>query len=406
MSLNLSNTALQIDGMAADLKARQSGRARRLRNALRIIRGFSLDDFNLRVKQAGADLAWDVPRVLDAPASRYVPLPPPPDFCVAAADGSHIDVDRDVPVRCFLINTGVAVLTYGSSPNARLSNRPRLYARDDELVIRDADGRREQSIEGAVLGAKRTVEEIGALVEVVRDLPKSTPALALLDGSLVMMGLVGRGYDDFVGRALIEQGLVKALGEFRGMARARPLAVAGYISLPRSAEVVSALRLMADPCHVSGADDRSERRGSGRGPCVAPQTDVEGVLDREVFAQILERGERSALFASSSPLVKNLYGDNGVDFFYVNAGEEIGRVEVPSWVAEDEAALGLAHSLVADQCLRGRGYPVGLMEAHEQAVVSGADRRLFVRMVENTLQSQALPVYSSEKSRSKRLRWL
>ena len=87
-------------------------------------------------------------------------------------------------------------------------------------------------------------------------------------------------------------------------------------------------------------------------------------------------------------------------------GKEIGRVEVPSWVAADEGSLGLAHALVVDQCRRGRGYPVGLMEAHEQAVIGGHEREMFRQMVEDALERQHLPVYTSEKARSKRLRWV
>ena len=96
----------------------------------------------------------------------------------------------------------------------------------------------------------------------------------------------------------------------------------------------------------------------------------------------------------------------GVAFFYVHAGEEVGRVETPSWVADNPDLLGLAHALVIDQCARGRGYPVALMEAHEQAVVTGADRRYFGEMVNGALQRGGLPVFTSEKALSKRLRWL
>ena len=46
------------------------------------------------------------------------------------------------------------------------------------------------------------------------------------------------------------------------------------------------------------------------------------------------------------------------------------------------------------------------MEAHEQAVVTGADRRYFAEMVDGALQRGGLPVFTSEKARSKRLRWL
>ena len=404
MSLDLSKTATQIDGMAVELKDRQSEREQRLRSALEAIESFSLDDYEVMREQVGESRNWNLPAVLDAPDSRYSPVPVPPDFCVAAADGSHIDIDRHLPVRCFLINTGVSVLTYGLEPDADLFSRPRLYARDDELVIRDAETYRQQAIEGAVLGAKRAVEEIRALVEVVRDLPNSTPTLALLDGSLVMLGLVGQLYGEFVLRELIEEGFVKALEELREMAGDRPLAVASYVSLPQSAQVVSALRLMGCQYETTDLQNRCGPPGPGRQPC---DRCVGGVLDREIFAHVLEPGERSTAFATSPPpALAGYYRGTGVSFFYVNVGEEIGRVEVPSWVADDEGALGLAHSLVVDQCRRGRGYPVGLMEAHEQAVVSGSDRRYFVQLVEKALHTERMPVYTSEKARSKRLRWL
>ena len=93
-------------------------------------------------------------------------------------------------------------------------------------------------------------------------------------------------------------------------------------------------------------------------------------------------------------------------FYYLNTGDEIARMEVPAWVAEDETLLSLSHSLVLDQCRKGLGYPVSIMEAHEQAVIGGSERELFRRMVEDTLAERHLPVYTSEKERSKRLRWL
>jgi len=219
-----------------------------------------------------------------------------------------------------------------------------------------------------------------------------------------MMGLVGQFYPDFVLRELIEEGYVAALEELRGMAGERPIAVASYISLPRSTQIVTALRLMVCPYGVSPSDNRCGLPGPGRAPC-GPC--VGGVLDREIFQRLLKPGERSALFATSPPpAVADYYRGIGVGFFYANVGEEIGRVEVPSWLMEDEEMLGLVHALVEDQCHRGRGYPVGLMEAHEQAVVSGADRRHFVELMENALRSQRMPVYTSGKARSKRIRWL
>ena len=96
------------------------------------------------------------------------------------------------------------------------------------------------------------------------------------------------------------------------------------------------------------------------------------------------------MFATTSPDVDKYYRGTGLSFFYLNAGEEIARVEVPSWVAEREEAVNLTHSLLVDQCGRGHGYPVALMEAHEQAVVTGVDRRYFVELVEQALFDQRL----------------
>ncbi len=401
MSLDLTGTAVQIDGMAVEMRARQDHHQRRLHAALEAIWAFPLDEYAEKREQGGGDAAWNAPAVLESPGARHPEPPMPADFSVVAVDGSHIDVDRHLAARCFLINTGYAALAYGSRPEAYLGSAPRLYAREDEMVIRDPDSARQQAIEGAVLGAKRTVEEIRKLVEIVRGLSGEVPTLALLDGSLVMLGLVGSLNQDFVLRELVEEGFARALEELRELAEQRPLAVASYISLPRYSEVVRALRLMA----CSYADAEAYRCGmtGGGEPC---DRCVGGVLDREIFSRLLEPGERSAMFATSSAAVERYYMGNEIDFFYVNTGEEIGRVEVPAWVAEDESSLALAHGLIVDQCRRGHGYPVALMEAHEQAAVTGSDRRYFVDLVERALQGRDLPVYTSEKARSKRMRWL
>ena len=85
---------------------------------------------------------------------------------------------------------------------------------------------------------------------------------------------------------------------------------------------------------------------------------------------------------------------------------EIARVEIPQWVATDESLLNLTHSLVLDQCQRGQGYPVALSEAHEQAVVTAADRENFWRLVESSLVEEHLPSLGSAKNQSKRTRWV
>ncbi|MDX9804055.1 MAG: DNA double-strand break repair nuclease NurA, partial [Dehalococcoidales bacterium] len=100
------------------------------------------------------------------------------------------------------------------------------------------------------------------------------------------------------------------------------------------------------------------------------------------------------------------YGSNRVHFYYIKAGQEIARVEIPQWVAKDAQLLDLSHSLVASQCEKGQGYPVALAEAHEQAVVTGADRENFYHLVDDCLAGKKMPVSISAKSLSKKTRWV
>lgn len=181
------------------------------------------------------------------------------------------------------------------------------------------------------------------------------------------------------------------------------MAVASYISLPNSAEVVNLLRLaLCDLDPVGHCQVHCRALAPGGRRCDA----AHDVTDRELFARTLAPGERSAVFASRSPVARDAYGPHRVHFFYVNVGEEIGRVELPAWVADDPALLSLAHALVVDNARRGAGYPVALQEAHEQAVVTGADREAFKNMVERALEGRGLPVYTSQKQRSKRRPWV
>ena len=74
-------------------------------------------------------------------------------------------------------------------------------------------------------------------------------------------------------------------------------------------------------------------------------------------------------------------------FHYLNTGEEIARVEVPRWVAQDEGLLSPADTLARNQRRASRGYPVAISEAHEQAVINGRDRQTFKELVSQFLES-------------------
>ncbi len=328
----------------------------------------------------------------------------PPDHVVVAVDGSHIDVDRHAPARLFLINTGYVVLRYGELPDARLWNTPLLCADDETLTLRDPNGTREVPVEGPLLGMLRAVMEIEALVPLVESVPAELPVVALLDGSLILWGLTGDAYPEFVRQALLTERLLPALERLRELAASRTLAVASHVSLPRSTDVLNALRIAPEVCRWDrvNCDGNCGALARGSRNCDV----VAGPTDASLFAAALRPGERSHTFRTTSSIVTDYYDRHQVHFYYAHLGEEIARVEVPAWTADDPRALDLTHSGVLSQAVKGHGYPLALQEAHEQAVVSGADREYFSQLVEEMLAAEHLPTSTSQKARSKRTRFI
>ena len=76
-------------------------------------------------------------------------------------DGSHIDVDRHLPLRCHLINLGGCIITYGKDFDCQLFSEPSLAVEDADLYLPSPDGAHgETLIAGPLLGALRTVREV------------------------------------------------------------------------------------------------------------------------------------------------------------------------------------------------------------------------------------------------------
>lgn len=397
MSLDLTQAAAQLDAAAPQVRARAASDEQAASLVARALAG--ANPAALEARRRAARTTFLVAGVLEEAIGASAPPPAPVDHAVIAVDGSHIDVDRASPARLALVNLGTVVLRYGEEPDAALSSEARLLSTDDELALRASDSTRETPVEGPVLGMLRAVMEAEALASAVEALPAELPALALLDGSLILWGLAGAAYPDHVRRALLDERLLPALERLRAEAARRPLALVSHVSAPRSTDVVNAARLAPGVCpHTPvNCDARCGALARGKRPCDG----VGSLTDAGLFARTLAPGERSPLYASASSVMDE-YGEHAVRFCYVHLGEEVARLEVPVWTNPE--ALGLAHALVAKQAAKGHGYPVALQEAHEQAVISGADRRAFALLVEELFPRGA--VGEAQKARSKRTRWV
>ena len=88
----------------------------------------------------------------------------------------------------------------------------------------------------------------------------------------------------------------------------------------------------------------------------------------------------------------------------MNVGSEIARIEIPVWNIDEGYSINLIQSVIMEQTDRGHGYPVVLMEAHEQAVINASDRRAFVDTLIEYLSGGDLRPYESAKALSKKIR--
>ena len=406
MPFDLGEVALQLEQVAQRLGRTRDDRELRLNALLDAAVGVDQDAGKAATRSALSVSArpYLAAQVEEALVGCYGPPSPPTDWSVAAVDGSHIDVDRHLPVSCFLINLGGCVLTYGSRPEAEFFSQPHLATDPLEMHLIDSGNTaQEEAITGSLLGLLRTVKELERLAEVVGELPPNLPVLALVDGSLVLWGLSGQGYRPFVRDNIISDGLLPALEKLRALAQNQPLTLAAYVSFPRSTEVVNAIRCCLCPHDIGRCRQSCGNRRSVLSPCDLANE----FLDRELFQRLLAPGWRSPIYQTNSSVPRENYGDEQqVYFYYLHGGEEIARVEVPQWVAQDERLLALSHSLILDQCRRGQGYPVAISEAHEQAVIRTSDRQAFKNMMSEALERQGLLAYSSEKDRSKRAPWV
>jgi GNAT superfamily N-acetyltransferase len=319
----------------------------------------------------------------------------PAAYSVVATDGSQIEPDRHGPVLCHLVNVGAAVLEYGPDSHAVLTSESRLNFEPSDVFI-SPPGRERMLVQERLLSLKRHVAETARLADLLEARRADAPVVGLQDGTLLLSAW-GQGGETEVLQPILDD-FLRCLDRMR--AAGQP--IASYISRPRGSDVVNLLRLAI--CRVTGqacdtgacADQAAEETGCGA---------LAGFPDRAVFEVLLnETGARSAVFGSSWAASRDHYREHQIHFFYLNVGAEIARVEVPRWVAEDPAMLALVQSIVLDQCERGQGYPRSLIEAHEKAVITAADSRLYASLIEGTLVGRGIALESSAKALSKRLR--
>jgi hypothetical protein len=393
MPLDLLEISTQVRQMGELLAHRRADEQRRLR----LLDGM-LAEYCDRWQEL-AELAETVNErvaVPTGPLDERIPAPPRPAMYTAmATDGSEIDPDRHGGSgEFYLINVGRVRIPYGQPErDVELSSVSTLGYTDDDLYIVDPrDPRRQVPMRDRHLDALRTVEEVRALadlaeVERADGQADAVPAVALVDGTLLFSVLEERPRDFL--RSRFYSDFVFQLERLR---RAR-VCVAAYASRSRGIDLVHLFRA------VCGSTPLVCGICNGAHACA-----LRGLNDAHLIGRSLDRWDRSGLFRVRSNVHDPYYGSHRVYFFLLATGDEVARVEVPEWVARDQAMLSALHGVLVDQCAKGFGYPAVLARADDRAVISLGDRGVLDTLVQQELARRGVVARPSAKLSRKQVR--
>ena len=375
--LDLAKLAGQIPGMSQHLSKEAAASRQRLELAQVLLKETQAGQAELiELQKTWRDrLIFAAATPVEAINTAIEINPPPKSHSVFATDGSQIAPSHHEIAYCYLINIGRVMLHYGQSLHPLLDSIPEVYYRPEDLYV----SKQWQIRTEEWMGYRRTVSEAQTLAEMAchwvnpPGAHQDTPLLAMVDGSLIYWFL-----DTLPSEA--RDRLLPPIFEAWEQLRQARIPLMGYLSASRSGEALYFLRLQACPHNtpdcITNCGGMTEHF-----PCQV----VEPLRDATLWAHLLQPGQRSTLWQSSSRIL-DLYDDaQRVYFCYVNVGTEIVRVEVPAWVAEDSALFDQSLSIMLGQASKGYGYPVVLAESHNQAVVRGGDRARFFALLEQQM---------------------
>jgi hypothetical protein len=185
---------------------------------------------------------------------------------------------------------------------------------------------------------------------------------------------------------------IKVLNDLRSL----EAVTAGYVDKPGSKLVVRLL----ETALISDAEL----------PEIRHKFPLRGVLDIDLYRQLLQPGERSAVFDIQFRSAASYPGDLHLHFFYLNVGREghpwLARVEIPAWVAGSPPALDSLHAVLVQQCrvMGSRPYPYMLHRAHEAALVTLSEKEQVTEMIAQELRRRQVEVgETSYKQNAKNL---
>ncbi|MFC2029274.1 DNA double-strand break repair nuclease NurA [Chloroflexota bacterium] len=385
MTLELNKVTEQIEDMGRVLDLRLGRQQKALPAARELLRLYSLEQEELRrVARSKPGRVMRCASPGDEPLADPVPAPIMLERAtIVGVDGSQIDLDRHGLALYYAINVGSIIFRHGSGLAPDVATEPELCYTEERLY---PDG---SLISADLVSAERDLAEMRVLADLAQDEPvDGPPRLLLADGSLLI----------WLQQAMRQERQARILNGYLGnldRLHSAGATLAGFVSRPRSAEVVALLYL--------AQQEPGQRPDTAR----LAKTEYSLLSDRGLFG-FLQPGERSALFVRGTAANEGFRAKgHEVWFFYLNTGTDVARIEVPEWVVKEPEMLRLVHSAVYDQCCANNGYPYVLTRADEQAIIPSSEREALEAMIVRSMARQGLPPpQPSPKAQQKQVaRW-
>ena len=282
-------------------------------------------------------------------------------YNVLAVDGSQVYPDRHMPgAGCALVNTGGVAFSYSEKSKVKFFCLPEVLpanflGNDKVLTPEDVN----------ILREKREMEEALNKSEAWQGNKK--PSVVLFDGTLTTTHLLNNAGE-------LNKELLKTHEEAMETFCERGQLVAAYMSAPRTKDVTKVVRSIfckkkqcKNDCEFKECKILAESNDSELLNNFLPKPSEKFLYNR---TQIFELKNRSG------------FEDKNISFFYLNVGVEFARVELPTWIVKNVEKLEIICRVVCDQARKGRGYPIALSLAHEQAVVKAPERTFFYEVVQ------------------------
>jgi hypothetical protein len=285
---------------------------------------------------------------------------------ILSADGSQMTPDPHGAVFYGLVNVGVFRMSSDGS------GVPETHTWS-ELIFEEANPDQNEFISEDLVSLRRDVREREILADLAKQ--ESAPPITLTDGPLEL-------YHEPRENKTFEAYFKDYLAALDDLALIGSV-TAGYVDRPRAALLIATLELLVP-------DNSEDDFATAAHPFA-------GVSDLMLMEELLQPGERSALFALQFRNADKFSGRKALHFFYLNVGSDktpsLARVEVPLWVVETPGALEQLQAVLVEQARQAGAhpYPYALIRAHETAVVKMDEHEALESLIQAELLRRRLP---------------